>query len=528
MISAPQPAVVHLFTIFRQIGAGELRIPAFQREFVWKDSQVVDLLTSVREQYPIGSILLWHVDKKIFEIASNRVTAFPDVPESFPTNYVLDGSQRLSALYGSFHFKQGNNPSFDVHYDLRHRRFFNESDRDRAIIDDEATIPIASLMSPRRMLEHQARLAGLSDGDTLLEELLVTQASFQDYMVPVVRIQGLDLDRVVAIFERVNSTGTRLDMVDFMRAITWNQSFDLNFSLDMVRELLPGIGSELSDETIIKCVGLVLGVLPSEQGLLSLREKSAHDLNQAFQGLPSKLELVFQFLKKHFHIENMAYVPYEGQLLVLFKAIGLQEASTPSELRQIERWFWATGFNESLRGKPDHYVVRAVENWRALVQGHIRGLEPHLRLTTDDLLSRRLIRGRALSSTFATMFAVNGSKSLVNAESIPAALYMSASDLGSFQIIFDADSLRKVGINGPSPRIFPNIILTNPADDSKNNVQNWRTQILALGEAGQMEALASQFIDRAAFNALARCAPGDFLARRATLFMEKARELVNT
>jgi hypothetical protein len=261
MISAPQPSVVHLFTIFRQIGAGDLRIPAFQREFVWKRSQVVDLLTSVRQQYPIGSILLWFVETKILEIARNNSTSFPAVEEHYPTNYILDGMQRLSTLYGAFHYNSSMDSVFNVFYDLREKRFFHEDDR--ITMDHDASISLASLILPRRMLEQQSRLAVLSDGDELLDELLRTQAAFQEYMIPVVRIQEKDVDRIVEIFERTNSTGTRLDTVDFMRAITWNQNFDLNQHLDRSREILNEIGFSIEDETIIKCVGLLLNVPPS-------------------------------------------------------------------------------------------------------------------------------------------------------------------------------------------------------------------------------------------------------------------------
>src|SRR5690242_17633984 len=97
-ISPPQPTVLHLVTIFRMITSGEIRIPAFQRDFVWKEKQMLELLDSVLEGYPIGSILLWAVDRPMLKTAPTEITSFPFVPETFPTSYVLDGMQRLSTL----------------------------------------------------------------------------------------------------------------------------------------------------------------------------------------------------------------------------------------------------------------------------------------------------------------------------------------------------------------------------------------------------------------------------------------------
>lgn len=524
IISAPQPSVVHLFSIFRQIAAGELRIPAFQREFVWRDKQVIELLNSVRQQFPIGSILLWNTDRKMLEIAGNQVTSFPDVPESFPTNYILDGMQRLTTLYGTFHYEVGDDAAFNVFYDLRRKKFLHEYDL--SLVDYPAAIPLSSLLSPRRLLEHQARFAEQLDGDDLLDELLETQATFQDYMIPIVKIQGTDIDRIVEIFERTNSTGTRLDTVDFMRAITWNQNFDLNRSLDAVSATLSEGGFELGDETVIKCVGLMLGASPSADGLLSLRNRSPHDLDIAFQRFPDLFRSVTRFLHDLFQIEDRSFVPYEGQLLVLFKAIGMGEANA-SEHENLKSWFWATGFNEALRGKPDHYVVRAVENWRALIAGQIRGLEPRLRLSDADFMDRRIIKGKALSGAFAAMFAQSGAASLLSSEVIPTALYMSVSDLDSFVTVLSAKTLKESGIDvGASARIFSNIILAHPLEVEIPGPSNWVEHIVRLHRAGAMGILETQFIDQKAAVALQEGDFTTFLRQRASLMRAKAAGLV--
>lgn len=526
MISAPQPFVIHLFTIFRQIAAGELRIPAFQRDFIWRERQVIELLASVREHYPVGSILLWHVAQKMLEIASSQVSAFPLVTESYPTSYILDGMQRLSTLYGTFHFKSGDDEVFNVLYDLRRQKFYHADDL--APDQIEAAIPLAALIAPRRMLEYQARLADMPDGDRLLEELLATQGAFQDYMIPVVRIGGHDIDRIVGIFERINSTGTRLDTVDFMRAITWNQAFDLNRALDAAQEALGEDRLQVSDETIIKCVGLMLGVQPSREELLTLRTRTPFELSQAFAQFPPRLEAVAAFLRERLRIESSAYLPYEGQLLVLFKAIGMAEASK-AELDLLARWFWAAGFNESLRGKPDHYVVRAVEGWRALIAGQIRGLEPRLRLSVADFFERRLIKGKALSGAFGAMFAVREARSLITGNVVPSSLYMSAADLDSFQTIFSTEVLRGSGINlGPSSRIFPNIILTNVLEREIPGPPDWEAHILRLAQAGQGDVLASQLIDDVAVAHLQVRNVDAFLKRRAELMREQALALVGS
>ena len=55
----PQPSVDRIDELARRVLTGDILLPKFQREFVWKRQQTLDLLDSVAQNYPIGSLLLW-------------------------------------------------------------------------------------------------------------------------------------------------------------------------------------------------------------------------------------------------------------------------------------------------------------------------------------------------------------------------------------------------------------------------------------------------------------------------------------
>lgn len=46
----------------RRIQRGELILPAIQREYVWKPSQVIKLFDSMMRGYPVGTFLSWRVE----------------------------------------------------------------------------------------------------------------------------------------------------------------------------------------------------------------------------------------------------------------------------------------------------------------------------------------------------------------------------------------------------------------------------------------------------------------------------------
>jgi hypothetical protein len=523
-ISSPQPSVLHLVTLFRQITAGDIKIPAFQREFVWQEKQMIELLESVAEGFPIGSVLLWGVDSKMLKLAPSDGTSFPTVAEHYPAAYVLDGMQRLSTLYGAFHHGVSTrDPRFDILYDLE-TGFFSHRANGEAKLDK--SIPLSALFTPRQLLEHQARLGALPDGDALIEKLLLLQAAFQEYMIPVVTIRSNDIRRIVGIFEKINSTGTKLDPVDFMRAITWAEDFDLNHYIDNSSAELAELGIDVSPETIIKCVGLTLQVPPTTDGLLTLRNRSPKELMGAFRSTIDCMRRVSTFLEFQFNIRSSDFVPYEGQLLLLFKSIGMEDVVEADEEARIVRWFWATGFNESLRGKPDHYVVRAVENWRGLVRGAVRGLEPRLKLSEIELFERRLVAGGALSTTFATMHAATEARSLINGSVIEPAMYMTHSDVSWFEPVFTRPELVAGGLpHAISARMFGNVVLVDRAQ-LKKQAGSLRDSITQAAKDAHWDVLASQFINEEAVAALEVQDVRAFMKSRVGLMHDMARVLV--
>ena len=74
------------------------KVPKFQRPFVWHAEQALNLLDSIANSYPIGSLLLWKTTDKL--IAERDIGDFclPETPDLTPTLYVLDGQQRLTVI----------------------------------------------------------------------------------------------------------------------------------------------------------------------------------------------------------------------------------------------------------------------------------------------------------------------------------------------------------------------------------------------------------------------------------------------
>ena len=89
---------------FNRIRTGQIRLPRFQRREAWTHSEVADLLDSVFKEQPAGAALILEVgDKEHF--TSRAMQGAPD-PVERCTEHLLDGQQRLTALWKSLELKR--------------------------------------------------------------------------------------------------------------------------------------------------------------------------------------------------------------------------------------------------------------------------------------------------------------------------------------------------------------------------------------------------------------------------------------
>src|SRR5713226_8160985 len=85
----PLPGNYRYFTVtveeaIELVATGVWDVPDFQREFVWKPSQVCDLADSLWCSYPIGALLLWFNSQRDADCAGGGLIA--------------DGLHRLTSL----------------------------------------------------------------------------------------------------------------------------------------------------------------------------------------------------------------------------------------------------------------------------------------------------------------------------------------------------------------------------------------------------------------------------------------------
>jgi hypothetical protein len=530
--SAPTPEVQYLPTIFRRIQTGDIKVPAFQRGFAWTEAQVLELLQSIYQGFPIGSVLFWRVEGKVFEIARSESTSFPDTTEEYPLSYVLDGLQRLSTLYGCFHWQEREEPHiFNVVFDLDQEEFlhFNAADL------PEHYIHLSSIFSPKSFLEAQGRLMNSANSDLLINRAINLHSTFQEYLIPSVTISGRGLNEVVSIFERINSTGTRLGAVDFLRAVTWAEEFDLNLELERMSEIVRAEGFEIPIDTLAKVLAITVDVAPIADAMVQLRDFTPEELRGAVNEAQKSLTTALGFLKDTYHILSYDYIPYEGQLLVLTKYADASGKQFNRYTAEIMQWFWTTSFNEALRGKPDNYVARLVDSAKALAAGQKDALRSRLTIQPDGFVERKFIQGKALSSAVANLFALSNARSLFTGEKINPEVFMSEFSSDNYEGLLNIDEMPETfsssRARSRTNKVIANMVLVNPAEKRRLKSMSAKSLINhVLNEFGEdaSNILASQFISLEAAKYITNGVHIGYLIDRSSLLWHKVLELTNS
>lgn len=88
---------------YKRVKDGEIKLPRFQRLEAWDTSRISSLLNTIVHNLPLGITLLLEVDQEKF--ISRYVATAEFIQPPFPRviEHLLDGQQRLTALWRAFH-----------------------------------------------------------------------------------------------------------------------------------------------------------------------------------------------------------------------------------------------------------------------------------------------------------------------------------------------------------------------------------------------------------------------------------------
>jgi len=190
-LSEITPSSPKIDRIVSRIEEGDIKIPAFQRGFIWDQEQVIELLDSIYRDYPIGSILLWNSNERLRSTRNVAGYLMPDREPNYPVNYVLDGQQRISTIYAIFGKNKTEDPDikyrinteiFDIYFDLDEKVFLSKD----SLNENHRNLKLSTLLNAGEFINE---IKEYSSGHRDIAVDL--QSKFQNYEVPIITSLGL-------------------------------------------------------------------------------------------------------------------------------------------------------------------------------------------------------------------------------------------------------------------------------------------------------------------------------------------------
>ncbi len=431
--------------LVNKIERGELELPEMQRRFIWRSTQVRDLLDSLYRGYPSGTILLWETNEDV----PSQDFAFQQKESPFQkAQLLLDGQQRLTSLAAVIRGKLVNvrdrKKSIELLFNLEHPDTLavvtevdedesaNEEEEER--ISDETDSTEAELQKrinrmtfvvyTKKLAQspHWVKVTDVfkSNNDAYFLQrtgmVNFTDPNYQRYVERLTRLRdirkytyridvlerALSYDEVTEIFVRVNSLGTKLRSSDLALAqITakWRgalkefQSFQetckqKRFNLDLGIHL-KNLVTFASGQSRFHTVGGI----------------SLDALKKGWQESCRGMEFALNFLTENVEIDNPALLSSPFLLITLAYYVHKRGYKlSPKEERDIYHWVLiANAKGRYSRGSSETILDQDLATLR---EGGVQELTNHLRQQVGrlDITPQELERRTQRSALFKTMF----------------------------------------------------------------------------------------------------------------------------
>ena len=384
-------------------------LPAIQREFVWSPYQIERLFDSLMRDYPISSFLFWEIDKEnigkyqFYEFVreyherDKRHNPRANIDGESGITAILDGQQRLTSLYiglkGTYASKlpkqRWNNDSAfpkrrlclnlvalsksdDFQYDFK---FLTEEEQ-RQADENHFWFVVGDILTLTE--QHQVNSYLIDNGIYELDQLQYKNASktlfklhnvvYVDKSINFFLEKDESLDKVLNIFIRVNSGGTKLSYSDLLLSMATAQWKDkdrdarevITTFVDEINRI--GDGFNINKDFVLKsCLvlselkGIAFKVDNFNQENIRTIEKKWDDIAKAIK---ASVDLLACFgYHRDTLTSNNALIPIATYLYKIGSPDNFSESSKYEMDRQkIFKWLVMVLLKQTFSSQPDNVL----------------------------------------------------------------------------------------------------------------------------------------------------------------------------
>lgn len=510
------PSSPRLASLLSDVERGNIKIPVFQRDYIWTDEQIISLLDSVYRGYPVGSLLLWSTKEELKYERNVGGFVLPQTPEDYPVNYILDGQQRLTTLYGVFHSDAETKDAeladrFNICYVPEDDEFVHH-----LAASGKRRIFLRDILNTTRLLSHLKHFNEIEQAKIAL----VTER-FKDYEFPVVTIKERANAEVCAIFQRINSSGTPLSNLELLTAWTWSDKFDLRREIEILLDALKDKGYEQIDQSLLmRCLAAIsIESIDSD----TLVDVPSDQLVSGMKSLKKALYSTVDFLEGQLKIRNIIFLPFPLMVVPIAFFFSKNAKPSASQITQLRKWFWHCSFTLRYRAGTNRMVLADLSLMKDLAAGR----EPfdYSSFEPDASIFRKTWRINSTAAKVAVcMLAQKQPKSFLSGNNVDLGSVLAAYNAREFHHIYPKGYLSDQGVPFHEANLIANICFLSAADN-KNISDGAPKDYFKLIPDAQRDAIfdAALIPEEARLGLLSY---DEFINQRSVTLSEVARKLV--
>lgn len=353
-MNLPEPQSVTFPSLFDQIRNGTIKIPQFQRDFVWTKAQSARLLDSIIKGYPIGTFILWSTQERLRSIRNLGGTDLPDTPVGNAVKYVLDGQQRMTSLFVTLNGLKIDRDDHDDDYSLMWLDLEATEEDDLVLLDvkgkkEESFIQLQDLL-------HGEFDFLASFPKPAQQRIKLYKNRIESYQFSAVQITDAPIDVATEIFTRLNVGGKPLTPFEIMVAKTYDPvaGFDLAEKFaELIAELEDKEYDTIAESNLLQSIAIFLGRDATKKSILRLKRE---EVIATWPLVVDGVKRAIDYFRSAYGIPASRLLPYSA-LIIPFAYFFHHHKKNPSgnRAKYLEDFFWRVSlsgrYSLSLEGR---------------------------------------------------------------------------------------------------------------------------------------------------------------------------------
>lgn len=345
--------------LISEIETGQVKIPQFQRKFVWGIKASAKLIDSIMKGYPIGTFIYWRTNERLRSVRNLGNISLPEPNHGEYVNYVLDGQQRLTSLFAALKgvsIKEEDGKTSD--YSEMYIDLLASFDEELIFTETEGKNSTDIIKLTDLMKGSLTKLAGYPEHHH--KRIEHYKEVLTGYTFSIIKLKNAPIEVATEVFTRLNVGGKALTLFEIMVAKTYHiflaepkdknsepKVFDLSEKYEeLTTELSASHFDTIPSATILQVVAILLDKDCTRKSILKLDKMRFINIwDEATECIKSSIDFF-----RSYGIVVGRILPYNA-LLVPFSYFFYKHKQNPTgEMKKrLEDYFWRSslGFRYS-------------------------------------------------------------------------------------------------------------------------------------------------------------------------------------